>query len=55
MNSRFTSAFSTLGIALGLTAFLAGLDRLFNLLTQLPPNTLPDNILQPHRIREFDR
>lgn len=33
MDSRLTSAFWTLRIALGLTAFLAGLDKFFNLLT----------------------
>jgi uncharacterized membrane protein YphA (DoxX/SURF4 family) len=33
MNDRLTSAFWTLRIAFGLTAFLAGLDKFFNLLT----------------------
>jgi uncharacterized membrane protein YphA (DoxX/SURF4 family) len=33
MDSRLTSAFWTLRIAFGLTAFLAGLDKFFNLLT----------------------
>lgn len=33
MNSRINSAFWTLRIAFGLTAFLAGLDKFFNLLT----------------------
>jgi uncharacterized membrane protein YphA (DoxX/SURF4 family) len=33
MDSRLTAAFWTLRIALGLTAFLAGLDKFFNLLT----------------------
>ena len=34
MDSRLNSAFWTLRIAFGLTAFLAGLDKFFNLLTQ---------------------
>ena len=33
MDSRLTSAFWTLRIAFGLTAFLAGLDKFLNLLT----------------------
>jgi uncharacterized membrane protein YphA (DoxX/SURF4 family) len=33
VDSRITSAFWTLRIAFGLTAFLAGLDKFFNLLT----------------------
>jgi uncharacterized membrane protein YphA (DoxX/SURF4 family) len=33
MDTRLNSAFWTLRIALGLTAFLAGLDKFFNLLT----------------------
>ena len=33
MDSKLTSAFWTLRIAFGLTAFLAGLDKFFNLLT----------------------
>jgi uncharacterized membrane protein YphA (DoxX/SURF4 family) len=33
MDSRFNSAFWTLRIAFGLTAFLAGLDKFMNLLT----------------------
>jgi len=33
MDTRLTSAFWTLRIAFGLTAFLAGLDKFFNLLT----------------------
>ena len=33
MDSRITSAYWTLRIAFGLTAFLAGLDKFFNLLT----------------------
>lgn len=33
MNTRLTSAFWTLRIAFGLTAFLAGLDKFLNLLT----------------------
>lgn len=33
MDSRLTSAFWTLRLAFGLTAFLAGLDKFFNLLT----------------------
>ena len=50
MDSRLNSAFWTLRIAIGLTAFLAGLDKYFNLLTNwekyvsplspLPPATL---------------
>src|SRR5688500_14173537 len=34
MNARLNSVFWTLRIAFGLTAFLAGLDKFFNLLTQ---------------------
>jgi len=49
MDSRLNSAFWTLRIALGLTAFLAGLDKFFNLLTNWEQYVSPlaANIIAP--------
>lgn len=41
MDTRLNSAFWTLRIAFGLTAFLAGLDKFFNLLTNWEQYTSP--------------
>lgn len=41
MDSRINSAYWTLRIAFGLTAFLAGLDKFFNLLTNWEKYTSP--------------
>ena len=49
MDSRLNSAFWTLRIAFGLTAFLAGLDKYFNLLTNWEKYVSPlaANIIAP--------
>jgi len=47
MDSRLNSAFWTLRIAFGLTAFLAGLDKYFNLLTHWEKYVSPLSPLAP--------
>jgi uncharacterized membrane protein YphA (DoxX/SURF4 family) len=47
MDSRLNSAFWTLRIAFGLTAFLAGLDKYFNLLTNWEKYVSPLSPLAP--------